>query len=87
MATQPNVIELEGDAATLLRVRDIPGLSVSDHGQRNLGGGRFRISAQATDEAIAELRGRGVAVTVLQTGEEMQRHLEKLERLNKDGGG
>ncbi len=87
MPDELNEIEIEGDAATLQSVRATPGLHVDDHGQKVLGPDRYRVTASATDAAIAALRARGLPVRVVQTAAEMKRHFEEMDReRNRDGG-
>ncbi len=81
-----SLIEIEGDADALKAARATDGLTIDDHGQRPLGANRYRVSGRATDAAIAALRARGLTVRVIQTAEELRRHLDRLGR-DQDGDG
>jgi hypothetical protein len=85
MPDEVNIVELDGDAATLQAARRTPGVVIEDHGQQALDGGRFRVAARATDDGLAKLRAAGFTVRVVQSAAELRRHFEEMDR-KRDGG-
>jgi len=77
------IVTIEGEETPLLALRNVEGLELEDHGRKPLGGGRFQLTASATDPAIAELRRRGLDVKVIESAEEMDRRMAEMK---KDGG-
>ncbi len=85
MARALNIIQITGASADLLGTRDIDGLRIGDHGQKVLGPDQFRVSADASDDAIATLKQRGFAVDVIFSGDDMDAHFAALDA--ESGGG
>lgn len=79
MADDFAIIEITGASADILGARDIDGLTIHDHGDRSIGADRFIVVANATDEAIAELRARGLTVNVVYSAEDMAAHFQSLD--------
>jgi hypothetical protein len=76
-------VEIEGSREEIRKLREIAGVTLP-RGTHDLGGGRRRASGYVTDEALAELRRRGLTVRVLMDDEELRRRDKKTEDMMRD---
>jgi hypothetical protein len=72
-------IKITGPRSILENIHDINGLAIRPRTGKQTGPDEHLVKAYASDDAIAQLEGRGATVTVLKSSEDTQTHLASLE--------
>jgi hypothetical protein len=78
MTDRIQLVRIAGPTDVLRALPKVPGLDVHTHGTRQLGEDTWEVSARATDEALAEVRRRGLAVTMVMDADEFDAHSAKV---------
>lgn len=80
-----NLIRITGTREILLGLEDITDLEIARHSDRQIDESTFSISAYASDDAIAEIEGRGATVEVVMDTDTRDTYLAgNYERLSDD---
>jgi hypothetical protein len=82
-------VEITGTRAQFLAV-GLPGMddvSLTDHAERSLGGGRWRVAVYVySTAALDKIRAAGLSVRVLQTADQIRQENERIDRsFGRDG--
>jgi hypothetical protein len=81
-------IRIEGEKADLLAITEVSGLDLRPRTGGVTEAGSWQVFAYATDEAIAELEGRGLVVEVRVASADADTHIASLDRfIGEDSGG
>jgi hypothetical protein len=80
-----NLIRITGSREILLELEDVADLDIARHSDRQIDENTFSISAYASDDAIAEIEGRGATVEVVMDTDARSAYLaENYERLSDE---
>ncbi len=83
-------VEITGSSAQFeaAALPTIPGIYLTEHSDRSLGGDRWRVGVYVSStEALGRIRAAGLSVTILQTADQIRQETESIVRSIHHGDG
>jgi hypothetical protein len=76
-----NLVRIQGPRDVLVRHSEIDGLEIPEHRDREVSPGVFEVTGYATNAAIADMRGMGATVEIIEDEATREAKLEGLRAI------